>query len=332
MDFRFDSDDRQAVDAARDALTRAFGPSRLRSADVSLAAWATLGADGWLHAHLDTSLGGQDVPLYLACAFAREAGRALCVDEWTNNAFILPSLIARIADGSTRELWLARQRERPGFLIADGRRAAIDTPALASAWCCGAERGFDAYAVIGGRLVRVGEPALEQRELSPGVSDVSAVRGERHEADLVGSLEDIATLAPLVHAAGLVGLAEGAVAMTVGYVKIREQFGAPVGRFQAVKHALADVHVPNEIAWNACLYAALRPDEPGAVDVARLQAVEASLAAARAAVQLHGGIGFTWESDVHFYLKLALTGTQRFGGRERRAEAIGRALVGSAWT
>ena len=91
---------------------------------------------------------------------------------------------------------------------------------------------------------------------------------------------------------------------------------------------LADVHVLNEVAWNACLYAALRGgNEPEAEDASRVQAAEAALAATRTMLQLHGGFGFTWESDVHFFLKTALTGALRFGSREERALSLGRRLA-----
>lgn len=342
MDFRFDKDDSDIVTAARDAMAHAFGPARLTGGDSRLDAWRAVAADGWLHAGLDEELGGQVMPLYLLAAIAREAGRALCVDEWCNNALLLPALIAGIEASDVRAEWLARHRARPGFLVMDGRRLSV-TPSddLRSEWCFGVDAGFDAYGVRTNgaalHLVRVQDAALAYAavaDLALGVGSVGVTGGSRVEAKLNVAAEDldqIASRAALVHAAGLVGLAEVSEASSVEYVKIRQQFGQPVGRFQALKHILADVHVQNEIAWNACLYAALVPAEKASLDVARLQAVEAALHATRSALQLHGGVGFTWESDVHFALKIALAGGQRFGGREQRAAAIGRALLESSW-
>jgi alkylation response protein AidB-like acyl-CoA dehydrogenase len=141
-------------------------------------------------------------------------------------------------------------------------------------------------------------------------------------------LERVNREALLLHSASLVGLAEEAVRRTVEYVKVREQFGRQIGRFQAVKHMLADVYVANEVAWNAVLYAALRSEEDDlASSVSRVQAVEAALAASKAMVQLHGGFGFTWEAEAHYFLKMALAGANRFGGRDRRALGVGRKLV-----
>ena len=105
----------------------------------------------------------------------------------------------------------------------------------------------------------------------------------------------------------------------------------PIARFQAIQHALADVLAANEVAWAALLCACAATDEVAyRTDVARLLSVEAALAAARAAAQFHGGIGFTTEAGVHHYLKAALDGSCRFGSTDRIAVRIGRALVASS--
>ncbi|MFC7306267.1 acyl-CoA dehydrogenase family protein [Streptomyces monticola] len=130
--------------------------------------------------------------------------------------------------------------------------------------------------------------------------------------------------AAAVLAAEAVGAADAALAKTVEYVKQREQFGRAIGSFQAVKHRLADVYVAVQAARSAAYYAAWAAaagtERAGALALA--QALEALRTAAAEAVQLHGGIGFTWEHDAHLYFKRAAGDELLFGPVHRlRAHA-----------
>jgi alkylation response protein AidB-like acyl-CoA dehydrogenase len=131
-----------------------------------------------------------------------------------------------------------------------------------------------------------------------------------------------------VLASELVGLAQRCVDMTVAYVKQRHQFGRPVGSFQALKHRLADVWVTVSQARAASRYAAAclasgAPDTPIAVALAKAYCSDAAVQAAQECVQLHGGIGFTWEHPAHLYLKRAKADSIAFGtaGAHRAALA-----------
>ncbi|MEU1786014.1 acyl-CoA dehydrogenase family protein [Streptomyces sparsogenes] len=149
------------------------------------------------------------------------------------------------------------------------------------------------------------------------------------------ALARLGTTAAAALAAEAVGAADAALRRTVGYVRTREQFGRPIGSFQAVKHRLAEVYVKVEEARSAAYYAAWAagraaaasgrgPDIGAAVasGLALATALEAQLAAAGAAVQLHGGIGFTWEHDAHLYFKRAASDELLFGPVHRlRAHA-----------
>jgi alkylation response protein AidB-like acyl-CoA dehydrogenase len=117
--------------------------------------------------------------------------------------------------------------------------------------------------------------------------------------------------------------------MVVSHTGSRVQFNVPVGGFQAVKHGVADAHVRNEVAWSAILHAcAASSSEFGyRAKIARFLAVEAALQSSRAAAQFFGGMGFTWESDLHFYLKAVLDATQRFGAADQLAARIGRQFM-----
>ncbi|MGK5549698.1 acyl-CoA dehydrogenase family protein, partial [Streptomyces sp. URMC 127] len=141
-------------------------------------------------------------------------------------------------------------------------------------------------------------------------------------------------------AAEAVGAADRALERTVEHVQAREQFGRPIGSFQAVKHRLADLYVSLQAARSAAYYAAWAagagpaapdggprpsggdPGDAGDAGVALAQALETLQAVAAEAVQLHGGIGVTWEHDVQLYFKRAASDALLFGPPERlRARA-----------
>lgn len=132
-------------------------------------------------------------------------------------------------------------------------------------------------------------------------------------------------------AAEMVGGAGKALEMSVEYAKIRVQFGRPIGSFQAVSHRLADVLVAIEIGRSLCYAACLRLDEGHAdaqvfASAAKAWMSETAVDAAEAALQLHGGIGYTWELDVHLHLRRARANAVTLGDaawhRERIAEHV----------
>ncbi|MDK9496601.1 acyl-CoA/acyl-ACP dehydrogenase [Streptomyces katrae] len=142
---------------------------------------------------------------------------------------------------------------------------------------------------------------------------------EDGQADPLPALAATGRRAAAVLAAEAVGAADRALARTVEYVRQREQFGRAVGSFQAVKHRLADLYVQVQAARSAAYYAAWDPEQGG---LALAQALEALRTTAGEAIQLHGGIGFTWEHDAHLYFKRAAADELLFGPVHRlRAHA-----------
>ena len=133
-------------------------------------------------------------------------------------------------------------------------------------------------------------------------------------------------------AAVLLGIAEAVTERSTAYAKQREQFGRPIGGFQAVKHLLADMVVRTEIARAAVYAAAVHCDDPAVGDMdraasaAKLLAGQGALANAKAAIQVHGGMGFTWEVPLHLFLKRAAFLDVAFGGTEEHAEAMAAGL------
>jgi alkylation response protein AidB-like acyl-CoA dehydrogenase len=136
----------------------------------------------------------------------------------------------------------------------------------------------------------------------------------------------------VVNAAESVGLAQRAMEMAVEYAKERKQFDRPIGSYQAVSHACAQMLLEVEGARSAVYWAAWALDHepetaPLAVSVAKAYAGDAGRRVPRAALQVHGGIGFTWEHDLHFFLKRGKANAYAFGDprwhRDRVAELAG---------
>ncbi|MFK4224042.1 acyl-CoA dehydrogenase family protein [Streptomyces sp. NPDC019890] len=149
--------------------------------------------------------------------------------------------------------------------------------------------------------------------------------GADDAADVPGALASAGSGAAAMLAAEAVGAAASALDRTVEYVGAREQFGRAIGSFQAVKHRLADLYVRIQAARSAAYFAAWDPPEAGGLALA--QCLEALRVVAGEAVQLHGGIGFTWEHEAHLYFKRAAGDELLFGPahrlRGRAAEAAG---------
>ena len=128
------------------------------------------------------------------------------------------------------------------------------------------------------------------------------------------------------------GIAARTTELAVGYAKEREQFGRPIGSFQAVKHICADMLVRTEVARPAVYTAGVTLDDPSVGDVnravagAKLLADHAAFRNGKDCVQVHGGMGFTWEVDVHLYLKRAAYLQSVFGSRDEHAETMAACL------
>jgi alkylation response protein AidB-like acyl-CoA dehydrogenase len=131
-------------------------------------------------------------------------------------------------------------------------------------------------------------------------------------------------------AAELLGIAESTLELANDYAKRREQFGRTIGSFQSIKHMLADMFVRQEVARAAVYAAGATLDDPGVGDVARavsaakITAGEAAMKNARACIQIHGGMGYTWEIPAHYYLKRTWVLETAFGSVEEHADRVAR--------
>jgi alkylation response protein AidB-like acyl-CoA dehydrogenase len=121
------------------------------------------------------------------------------------------------------------------------------------------------------------------------------------------------------------------VELAVDYAKQRVQFDRPIGSFQAVKHRAADMHLDTESLRNAVYYAAWaierdHPDASLAASMAKAYASDAFRRVAASGIQVHGGIGFTWEHDMHLYFKRAKASEVAFGSADAHRERMARLL------
>ncbi len=143
---------------------------------------------------------------------------------------------------------------------------------------------------------------------------------------------DIATAAL---AAELVGGMQRTLDLTVEYAKTRKQFGKPIGMFQAVQHQCADMYLETESSRSAVYYAgwALEenaPDAATAVSIAKMYASDAARTVGNRGIQIHGGMGFTWENDIHLYYRRAKASETAFGDATFHRERIASMVIDSA--
>ncbi|MFI0241513.1 acyl-CoA dehydrogenase family protein [Streptomyces sp. NPDC016845] len=129
----------------------------------------------------------------------------------------------------------------------------------------------------------------------------------------------------LLYAAEQLGSAGRTLDMAVQHARQRQQFGRPVGAFQAIKHLCADMLVRVELA-RVAVYAAAVTRDPVEIAAAGLLADEAAVRGARDCLQVHGGMGFTWEADVHLHLKRAWVRAELGGGARAAEETLAAAL------
>ncbi len=157
--------------------------------------------------------------------------------------------------------------------------------------------------------------AIDPTRRHARVTDAAAEAGET----LPGDAELAIDLGRTAVSAELVGISQRALEMGVAYVKDRQQFGSPVGAFQAVAHRCAQMLRDTEMARSATYHAGWAADAdperlPEAAGVAKAAASEAGREVTSSSIQVHGGIGFTWEADVHWLFKRAQIDAALLGG------------------
>jgi len=260
--------------------------------------WKAAGEQGWLAVTVPEEFDGLGLGLVEAQVIARALGAGVAPGPWRGT--VLAAEAIRLAGSDEQKAaWLPRlaAAEAVGALASSDALTAVEYGAIA-----------DVVVTPGGRLV-TGASSTPRGSYDGTVRLADLTGGEVQE--LAGPVEaEIRARAAVLAAADLVGVAREALTRTVAYDRERRQFGVPVGSFQAIKHALADLHCTVTMAEHAVLYAAHAvevgaEDAELAVAVAKAKAGDAAVASTAAMIQYHGGIGYTWEHEAHLFYKRA---------------------------
>ncbi|GAA5112058.1 acyl-CoA dehydrogenase family protein [Haloechinothrix salitolerans] len=217
-----------------------------------------------------------------------------------------------------RQTAYVARREGSGYVIDGTAHYVLDgdtADVLLVVADCEGELGLYDVDPAAARRAHTASMDGTRRFATVALDDVPARRVGGDVREALASVRDVGCA---VLAAEQVGAAAEALALTVAYSKEREQFGRPIGSFQALKHRMADMHVLVEASRSACYAAgdAIDTDSPEAQDAAltaKVYCSEAFETVASEMIQLHGGIAITWEHDAHLYFKRAHSSSQLFG-------------------
>lgn len=366
MDFEFTDDQHALRAAARSVLAETCPPSLVRSVVEGTGdadgLWATMCSLDWPALGLAEEHGGLGLGFVEVGIVVEELGRVVAPSPLL--ATVTQFAAAVRAAGSSFSLAEVAAGERTGTLAVAERGRwepdAVATTAVpdGTGWrltgtkthvvdgdradelvvVARGERGLGLFAVpasaVETTVPRLVDPTLPLATvvLAGVVVDGERVLvepGDARAGEVVDRVLDEATASL---ALSTVATCRAIFEATVEYAKVREQFGRPIGSFQAVKHRLADCYLAVERASALASFAALTvaeddPRRPLAVAMAKAGVGDCARLLTRDGLQLHGGIGFTWEHDLHFALKRALVGELLFGSaahhRVRVAQMLG---------
>ena len=296
MDFRFSEDQLALAESVREFLADTHGPQVLRHLDKDGPRdpniWQGLVDMGLTGLMVPEEFGGLGLGLVEAALIAAECGRACLAEPLVDTAFVaVPWLLAK---GAT------------------GQFAAI----LAGVCRIPLHHAINPWVADGdGAHLKSVDPL---RILTKGTG---------------GDDPHLLDLAALMSAAQLVGLADAMLAQAIEYAKIRTQFGQPIGAFQGLKHQLASCAVAIEFAkpvvWRAAQ--ALQDEVPTRsihVSHAKVAATDAATLTAETAIQVHGAMGYTYEVDLHFWMKRTWALSGAWGSRAFHLNRIDNAVLG----
>jgi alkylation response protein AidB-like acyl-CoA dehydrogenase len=306
MDLTLSDDQRSIIDSVRDVITDTMPMERVRAVlDGETAAldrlWSQAAELGWFGLGLPEHYGGTGFELVDEALLFKEIGRHLTPGPFLGS--VLGARVAAVGGNADVAAAIVAGEARVGIAVAQpaGDYVLYDATHTSYLLVCEPERA-----------VLVAADAATPRSPLPSIDELSVRESAglaiTPVAEVATSYDPIAARGCTLVAAILVGIAEATRDMSVGYAKTREQFGAAIGTFQAIKHRCADMGVAAALADAQLLFAALsvtehQPDIDVQVSAARLVAGRAALSNARETIQVHGGMGFTWECDAHFFLK-----------------------------
>ncbi len=321
MDFELSEDEVALAEGMRRLCAGRFPLERVRAAEgasvtIGPSEWSELAEAGVFSLRVPEDGGGLGLGTAAAAVVFEELGRAL-VPGPVLATHLAAGVVPGAADGKVMVgAVLRRGRGAPGSVVVEhlgslGALVVVDDDGLsvvdpAALEAVPVERSLDPLTPLW---------LVERLPAGDKVGGPDEAERWRRDASVLGG-------------ALLVGLAAATLELAVGYAKEREQFGRPIGSFQAVKHLCADMLVRCEVARAAVHAAAVTIDQPDVGDAPRaaagagLLAVEAAIANGKTCIQVHGGMGFTWEVPAHLYLMRARVLAHALDGTDSLAELV----------
>ena len=331
VDFDLSDDQRALRDAARDLLAEHATTERVRASlgtGIDRDLWSALASQGWLAVEVDGSGGGLGLGFVEVALLAEAIGRHVAPAPFLSTVLARDAVARAAADGVAGATeWVERLATGDAIgAVGWSGELVVDAPIA------------DVIVLADAEAVRLVTPATAPAT-EPAMDETRSVGWVRETGVAIGGPADAQRLfdrASAGYAAEMLGASERMLEVSVEYAKVREQFGRPIGSFQAIKHRLADALVDVEGMRSSAWYAgwSVSVEDPGrslAASTAKAWCADASGRVMDSALQVHGGIGFTWEHDLHLYLKRAQLDQHVFGTapahRERLASLLEQRLA-----
>jgi len=354
MDFDLDPDQRQLRDEARRFLERETPISYARSMfddargfDEKM--WKQMAALGWPALPFEEDLGGLGLGFIALSLLVAEMGRVVLPGPYLSTMIAGLTIAAhgsdeqrartvpQIANGDLFATLCAdgAMTERGGALDGVGRFVLDATNAQCIVVSARNDDGGAAlFLADAAALTTPGaREAVQTMDQTRRTAHVrfTATPAKRLGTSDAAAVQHARDMASVLLAAEMLGAAERVLEISTEYAKERVQFGRPIGSFQAVKHRLADMLVDVESMRNAVYYAAWAmergtEDASLAASMAKACASDAASRVTKSGIQVHGGIGFTWEHDAHLYLKRVKFDEHCFGDATEHRERIANLL------
>jgi alkylation response protein AidB-like acyl-CoA dehydrogenase len=369
IDFALDDEQEQLRQTVRSLLTKRSPLSGVRrfaddvTADVDRDLWTEMCTQmGLASLAIPEQYGGSGFGFVAQAVVLEEMGRVVYPGPYFSSAVLAAQVILATASED------AKQRLLPGIASGDvvATVAAVESEQRFALECGGTiadastlsgvkvavpdARWADVFVVYATGPDGAGLYEVAAQATGVSISDdepmdpsrpVATVTFDRAPATVIASGAGVSDalqrgfdIAAIGLACEQAGTAATALDMATEYAKARHQFGRPIGSFQAIKHMLADVYVDNESAWSAAFYGAWAVDHaPGEVPMlaplASAFASDAVVSAAETNIQVHGGIGFTWEHDAQFPVRRAFGTRQLVGAPDSHRDRIAETLLGA---
>jgi alkylation response protein AidB-like acyl-CoA dehydrogenase len=329
--FGLTSDQLELRDGFREFLAGALPAARVRELwlgetgrDRSL--WAELAELGAPAVSVAEALGGLGLGEVETTALLEEAGYALLSEPLAATAAVAAPLLARVGEHG-----LVERIASGDVIVAVGLSNSSFVADAHVADLTLFEDDGDLWAVERDALELVEQPGID-RSRRVFTAEWSHTDSRRVATDVPALLAEAFDREALAASAELLGVGRRLIELSAAYAREREQFGRPIGSFQAVKHLLADVLVRLEFArpvvYRAALAVAHDEDERALrVSAAKVASSLAARSAARAALQVHGATGYTWENDLHFWLAHADALGRASGDAARHRERVASLLM-----